>query len=132
MTRGALASAVLAALALAACVPAPVRTTAVAPLPPLLPVPAGLEVAAVPQGAGREISFGRTQASTVAAVSRVLRRSPDVATLHTACPDGPLAESRWSRDGLSLYFAGGDFAGWRSGGGRTYPGPLRQAGRACP
>jgi hypothetical protein len=113
-----------AVLVLAACAPA------APPAPPgvtLVPAAEGLDVA----GTGQEIGFGRHRPGAVAAVTRVLGRAPEAPVARTDCPGGPLTEVVWPREGLALTFARNAFVGWQAGEGRSFPGPVRRAGRTC-
>mgnify|MGYP006296542785 CR=1 FL=1 len=118
--------ALAAALALAACVPAPSDDAPRAEGLTLVPAARGIDVAPT----GQEIGFGRHRVGTVAAVARVLGRAPDGVGAAHGCD---LSAATWGRDGLTMYFAGPDaaFVGWRAGGGRTFAGVPESAGRTC-
>jgi hypothetical protein len=87
------------ALAVAACAP----TTEAARPPGFAPDAAGIAIA----GSPLRIDFGRAQAGTIAAVTRLEGRGPAATT---ACPGGTTAV-RWA-SGLTLHFRGGAFLGW--------------------
>jgi hypothetical protein len=106
-------------------------------VPPLstLPPARGLTLVPAAQGldvepTGREISFGRHRAGAVASARRVLGHPPDRVGPPPGCP---LVAATWSRDGLTMFFEAHDdaFVGWRAGGGRTFDGEMRRAGRSC-
>jgi hypothetical protein len=87
------------ALALAACTP----TTEAARPPAYAPDAAGIALVGSPQ----RIDFGRAEAGTIAAVTRLEGRGPAATA---ACAGGGTAV-RWA-SGLSLHFRGGAFLGW--------------------
>jgi len=78
---------------------------------------------------GQEISFGRTQASTVATVSRLIGAAPITANA-TVVPG--CGETVTWRKGLTLTFMQGDFRGWSNPSGtyQTVSSAL-SAGRTC-
>lgn len=94
----------LIALALSACTPLPLPTSA-----PggggVTPDSAGLQ----PTGTDLRIDFGRAQAGVIETVSRLLGSDPTDVTTIADC--GDVAAAYW-RDGLTLNFVDGDFRGW--------------------
>jgi len=118
-------AALAAALIVAACTPVPPDKG--------LPSARGVTLAPAAQGiavmpTGQEIGFGRHRPGAVGAVSRVLARAPEARAPPPGCT---LAAAAWPRDGLTMYFDGDAFVGWRAGGGRSFPGEPRSAGRVC-
>lgn len=95
----------------------------VAPQGEVILGPSGLLVA----GTGLEIGFGRTEASSVAAVTKLLGQAPDEARMIDGCG----RELTWP-SGLTLTFVEGDFRGWRApeGAHQTATGAV-SAGRRC-
>ncbi|MEM1428935.1 MAG: hypothetical protein AAGG09_05720 [Pseudomonadota bacterium] len=119
MTLGALGRAAALSVAVAGCAAPSNDTRAPARGPTIVPAPAGLDVAPL----GQEIGFGRFQPGAVAAVTRVVGRSPATTGPRLDCPGGPLTEVVWPREDLTLYFADQAFVGWRTSGS--------SAGRIC-
>jgi hypothetical protein len=69
---------------------------------------------------GLVIDFGRTEESTVPAVTRLLGAAPSSVLVNTECGAGPVKIARWADAGLELVFQRGDFRGWVSKG-QTVP-----------
>ena len=70
-----------------------------------------------PAGSALRVDFGRAEAGTVAAVSRLLGAGPVETATIEECGAGPVKAVRWA-NGLSLNFQEGTFLGWVSGKGR--------------
>lgn len=98
--------AVALALALAACTP----TAEVARPPAYTPDANGIALV----GSPLRIDFGRAQAGTIAAVTRLDGRGPSATT---ACASGVTAV-RWP-SGLTLHFQRGAFLGWSGADGTS-------------
>lgn len=60
---------------------------------------------------GLRIDFGRTQESTIPAVTRLLGAKPTFVRTNSECGAGPLDIATWEA-GLTLLFQNGDFRGW--------------------
>ncbi len=90
----------------------------------LVPAAQGIDVAPL----GQEIGFGRHREGAVAAVSRVLGRAPEAVAAPPGCA---LEAAEWARDGLTMYFDGDAFVGWRTVGAGAFAGAIRTAGRSC-
>lgn len=74
-------------------------------------------------GASGRIDFGRTDHSTIPAMTKLVgRRSVD----QVLCATG-IERMTWP-DGVTLYFAGGNFVGWSR---EETSGTIQQAGRTC-
>ncbi len=57
------------------------------------------------------IDFGRAQAGTIAAVTKLQNNAPVSVQTNTECGAGPVTTARWA-NGLSLNFMDGAFLGW--------------------
>lgn len=113
MRRGSVLAAVLA---LAGCV-------AAGPEPARGPAPQGLFLDGAgiqPAGSPLRVDFGRAEAGTVSAVTKLLGAPPAEVLADAACAGGPMTAVRWS-NGLSLSFRRGTFVGWHAAEGRGRP-----------
>jgi hypothetical protein len=70
-----------------------------------------------PAGSALRVDFGRAEAGTVAAVSKLLGAEPVETAANAECGAGPVKAVRWA-NGLTLNFQRGTFLGWVSEKGR--------------
>jgi hypothetical protein len=113
MRRGAILAAVLAVAGCVAAGPDPARG----------PAPQGLFLDGAgiqPAGSPLRVDFGRAEAGTVAAVTKLLGAPPAETVAIAECAGGPITEARWA-NGLALGFRRGAFVGWHSAEGRGRP-----------
>lgn len=123
----AVAAAVLL-LGLGACAAPPPGARTVPPDRALILAPEGLDVG----DTGLEVGFGRTEASTIASVSRLLGAGP---TSSGPVPGCPGTAAQWDRAGLTLCFTDADFTGWRAApapSGLTTASGIGAGGKAGP
>ena len=85
------------------------QLSAAAALPRLALDPDGLRWFLPPNGAARPLAFGTTQADVLVSVERV--RGDATEGTNEDCGAGPVQYANW-KDGLSLVFQKGRFAGW--------------------
>lgn len=100
-------AALIAALALAGCMPA-------APLPSEAPPARGFSLdggGVQPAGTPLRIDFGRAQAGVIDAVTRLAGVPPEAVIVQPECGAGPVTAAEWA-NGVTLNFLDGDFLGW--------------------
>lgn len=73
-----------------------------------------------PAGSALRVDFGRAEAGTVAAVSKLLGAGPVETAANAECGAGPVKAVRWA-NGLTLNFQRGTFLGWVSEQGQGVP-----------
>lgn len=64
-------------------------------------------------GVGQQISFGRAEAGTIAAVTKLLSTPPQSRATNDECGIGSVTTVSWM-EGLNLLFQNGNFQGWSS------------------
>lgn len=78
--------------------------------PPLVALASDELTLTNPNGGSRRLSFGAEKAATIASASKTLG-SPMEQSTNTECGAGPLDYALY-RDGMTLFFKDGKFAGW--------------------